>query len=782
MRILLTEVAGRLGRAVAQGLLAAGHEVYGIAERRHPGIDPAVDFVGASLDHPVLYDVVAESDVVIQLPANPAVASQSRTVRVCDAAARSGARVIFPSFSLLEPQGWLPAEHLVSTSWAPNLIVRMALPVGRQVDAAVCRTVATLLSPSFDAARVLHLDDLVRFLVVAVDSPHSGVVELGASGMLSSAHISRVFNGVDTRLETRGPKTRGPKTGVPKTRGLGQWTQLAGDMDLEKVHDLWGFECGWGAAEALTDTARGLRGRKLTSAGAVAIPGEFPLPIDISPGSLSGAFDDHINAQFPVFVAARFNQAQHAPLTPMSLDLHMSGLRSAGRQLAGLLGLRGAVAEEWENRLVGAFGQRIYFGASAVAAAESQLSHSGIDVARRLRAAVDPDVDVMVHSPRAKARFSMTAPARIRSAARTLGHHVEVFRMAAAAEHSESHKLAALRDAQLDARIRMLRNRVYEGWSLWAAGLLLSGRSEDYGPGRISADIAELVTVARAHPYILSMIDAGDVAAARIAAPMFGTTLDRVIAQVGHHGPGEIDLAAMVFADCPEIVVQAVQRALANTDPVSPPEYPGGLQQQTQDAAMAFTHQLRLAVRELARRRVAAQMLQCVEDIFYLTTEEALVLPEDAQQRIEDRSAEREMLRGLRPPTVIEGEWAPLADPGVAALETELRGRQCHPGTATGTIRVVRSVLDLPVRAGEIAVVAAADTGYAVLMGTPCGVIVDGDAGADIEVAEFRGLPAIFLTGAGRLLRSGMRVRVDGTSGVVRIVADEPAENLMAVR
>ena len=145
MRILLTEVTGELGRALAQSLLAAGHDVHGIAERPHRALDPGVEFVCAALAHPVLYRLAETADVVVHLPAEGAATRSADVARICDAAARGGARIVFPSLSLLAPGSWQQAEDLVSTGWAPNLVVRIAAPLGRQADALVCRSVAALL-------------------------------------------------------------------------------------------------------------------------------------------------------------------------------------------------------------------------------------------------------------------------------------------------------------------------------------------------------------------------------------------------------------------------------------------------------------------------------------------------------------------------------------------------------------------------------------------------------------------------------------------------------------
>ena len=103
MRILLTQVTGGLGRALAQSLLASGHEVSGVALRAHRDLDPGVDFVSATPGHRVVYDLAADADVVVPLPPDGDGVRPAELVRICDAATRGGARVIFPSLSALLP-------------------------------------------------------------------------------------------------------------------------------------------------------------------------------------------------------------------------------------------------------------------------------------------------------------------------------------------------------------------------------------------------------------------------------------------------------------------------------------------------------------------------------------------------------------------------------------------------------------------------------------------------------------------------------------------------------
>ena len=149
MRILLTGVTGLLGRAMARQLIAAGHAVTGIAAHPHHNLHPDVDFVCASLGDPVLQQLAGASDVVLHLApietAVPGSAGINGLVRVAHAAARAGARLIYVSASAGQPTLYRQAETLVSSGWAPSLVVRIAPPMGRQLDWMICRTIGSLL-------------------------------------------------------------------------------------------------------------------------------------------------------------------------------------------------------------------------------------------------------------------------------------------------------------------------------------------------------------------------------------------------------------------------------------------------------------------------------------------------------------------------------------------------------------------------------------------------------------------------------------------------------------
>lgn len=776
MRILLTEVTGELGRALAQILLAAGHDVHGIAERPHRDLDPGVDFVCAALAHPVLYRLAETADVVVHLPAEGAATRSADVARICDAAARGGARIVFPSLSLLAPDTWQQAEDLVSTGWAPNLVVRIAAPLGRQADALVCRSVAALLDTDASGPlHVLHVDDLIRFLVIAVGADRTGVVDLATVDTTTAASAHRILGGIDPR---------------PRVRGVPGWAELFPPLDLSALHSEWDFECGWGATETVTDTVRGLQGRKVGPNGAVTAPGRIPMPVAGIPPArgdesrsaategADGEFDDRIDPYFPLFVASPLYETTARPLTPMSLDLHLTGLRTAGRTLAQLLDLRDPVAGEWESRLVAVFGHRIYLGASALAAAEPRLPARAAALSQRLRGAADRRPAGTGRLASISGAMSMT---RLISSARTYNRHLRAYRGAADAERPDAATLTLLRNAQLEARIRLLRSRVHEGWVLTALAVLLA----EVAPAQLDAagaaasirsEVDSLARVLRVHPYARAALEAGDVAAARTAAPMLATAFDSALAHVGHRGPGAAELAASVLFDRPDALIAAAARVPNSPARDDEPRLPGpqACRALAYDTTLRFTHQLRLAVRELGRRLVAEDKVAAPDDVFYLTVEEALGPPADCRLRIKRRIAERERLQGVRLPAVIDAAWTPVAAPDAAQVADELHGTGVFPGVVEGTVRVITSAADADLQVDDIAVIATADIESVTLLGAPAAVLTDGGAtlaDAARAATELRVPFVVGVTDGTTRLCSGMRVRVDGSTGLITVLA-----------
>ncbi|RAU90502.1 hypothetical protein DQP58_23185, partial [Mycobacterium colombiense] len=489
MHILVTDATGALGRLVAGQLIAAGHTVTGIAELPHPCLDRNVEFVCASLRDRVLRELTEEADAVIHLapidPTAPGSADIDGLARVTDAAARAGSRLLFVSQAAGRPELYRPAEDLVSSSWGPTVVVRIAPPVGRQLDWTVCRTVATLLRAkvSTQPMRVLHLDDLMRFLVSVLDTDRTGVVDLASPDTVNLVTAWRVLRAAD------------PRSRLHRVRS---WSRLVPEMDVFAAQEDWSFQFGWHALDAVADTARGLVGRRPDTAGAINHGGRLALPVEVlahsrrpsedarsaAPEGIEGEFDDQIDPRFPVFSASPLNEALPGPLTPITLDVQLSGLRTASRVLGQALALGGAVDEEWASRAIAVFGHRPYVGVSVNMVAAAQLPGWDREALAR---------DALVGQPHIGDPLPFGEPALVGGALGSLakavvaGRSVALLRhlrsdtraygAAAAGEHLDAGQLALLPEAALQVRLRLLRDRIHQGWILTALWLIDAGVS-----------------------------------------------------------------------------------------------------------------------------------------------------------------------------------------------------------------------------------------------------------------------------------------------------------------
>jgi len=681
VQILVTDATGAVGRLVARQLIAAGHAVRGIASRPHPYLDARVELVCAPLTAPILQDLADEAEAVIHLAPVDAAAPGGTDVDgveyVTHAAARAGARLLFVSQAAGRPDLYRPAETLVSTSLGPSLVIRIAPPVGRQLDWMVCRTVATLLHAKVSAQpiRVLHVDDLVRFLVLSLDTDRTGVVDLATPDTTNLITAWRLLRSVDKRS---------------RLHGVGTWSQLIPDLDVAAVQEDWSFDFGWQAVEAIADTARGLVGRRVYAAGAVSHGRRLALPVEVpprpapsrelhsaAPEGIEGEFDDRIDPRFPVFSATSLAEALPGPLTPMTLDVQLSGLRTAGRVMGQVLALGGVVSDEWESRAIAVFGHRAYVGVSANAIAATQLPGWDQHAVARNALVDQPQVgDVLPFGEPRLAGGALGSIAKVVVAARSLTllrrlrSDTRDYRAAAEAEHFDAAQLAALPAAALEVRVRLLRDRIHQGWILTAMWLIdtgvtaalrrtrsvssVSGLDMIMESNLIATETAELAAVLRGDPPLDALAREGNVSSIRALSPNTARALDAAVARIGHRGPGEAELASTVFSDDPARLLMAASEATVVA--------PSGADSRelAHDTTIRFTHELRMTLRELGSRRVAGDLIDVVDDVYYLTCDELVSMPADARLRIKRRRDERERLQAQRPPEIIDRTWVPV--------------------------------------------------------------------------------------------------------------------------
>jgi nucleoside-diphosphate-sugar epimerase len=683
VQVLVTDATGAVGRMVARQLIAAGHAVRGIASRPHPYLDAGVELVCAPLTDPIFQDLADEADAVIHLaPVDAAVPGGTDVdgvAYVTHAAARAGARLLFVSQAAGRPDLYGPTETLVSTSLGPSLVIRIAPPVGRQLDWMVCRTVATLLRAKVSAQpiRVLHVDDLVRFLVLSLDSDRTGVVDLATPDTTNLITAWRLLRSVERS----------------RLRGVGSWAQLIPEMDMAAVQEDWSFEFGWQAVEAIADTARGLVGRRVYAAGAASNGRRLALPVEVpprpgpseqlhsaAPEGIEGEFDDRIDPRFPVFSATGLAEALPGPLTPMTLDVQLSGLRTASRVTGQVLALGGVVSDEWESRAIAVFGHRAYVGVSANVVAATQLPGWDQHAIARNALVGQPQVgDVLPFGEPRLAGGALGSIAKAVVAARslTLLRHLRsntrAYRAAAEAEHLDAAQLAALPAAALEVRVRLLRDRIHQGWILTAMWLIdtgvtaalrrtrsvssVSGLDMIMESNLIATETAELAAVLRGDPPLCALAQEGNVGSIRALSPKTAGALDAAVARIGHRGPGEAELASTAFSDDPAMLLKAASEA---TVAAAVARAGADSRELAHDTTIRFTHELRMTLRELGSRRVAGDLIDIVDDVYYLTCDELVSMPADARLRIKRRRDERERLQARRPPDIIDHTWTPV--------------------------------------------------------------------------------------------------------------------------
>ena len=161
----------------------------------------------------------------------------------------------------------------------------------------------------------------------------------------------------------------------------------------------------------------------------------------------------------------------------------------------------------------------------------------------------------------------------------------------------------------------------------------------------------------------------------------------------------------------------------------------------------------------------------------------------DVQERVSDRRDEHEDAAERRPPSWVgTATEAALAFPyaslwgfpekfhaGEPATTGEVKGLAASPGVVEGTARYVTSLDQFDeVEQGDILVCRMTNPAWVVLFTKIHGLVTEagGTMSHPAVVAREFGIPAVVgTTNAGDRIKTGDRVRVNGTTGVVEILA-----------
>ena len=340
----------------------------------------------------------------------------------------------------------------------------------------------------------------------------------------------------------------------------------------------------------------------------------------------------------------------------------------------------------------------------------------------------------------------------------------------------------------------------------------------------------ELSRLANASPELSAVFDQG-VAAVLAALPSpaqpavvkFAEALDSFLADFGQRGPNEWDIRAISWEAGPDQVLalvdsmrhipdedspdarharlEATRRAAAERiraalpDDASRVSFDVALQssartiplrEKTKLIAVTTINEVRLALRELGRRGVAAGYYAAPEDVMMLLESELddyVADPARFAPVIAERLAQYLALFEIEPPFIIDADPAPLPSwprrarprPEPAAAGEVLHGIGGSAGQYQGRARVG---MDLPaamaLEPGEILVAPLTDAAWTPLFLVAGAVVVDVGAlnSHAVVVSRELGIPCVLsLADATARLRDGMVLAVDGTAGTVTVVS-----------
>jgi pyruvate,water dikinase len=333
---------------------------------------------------------------------------------------------------------------------------------------------------------------------------------------------------------------------------------------------------------------------------------------------------------------------------------------------------------------------------------------------------------------------------------------------------------------------------------------------------RLVADEPALRALFRDEPDDTRLLEylgtASDGPASRLSAQ-----LDEFVERFGHRGFREADFRSPTWRERPALVLGQVRAHLHDPSALSPvaiaerQEKAGAdarahalarlpawkrvvfasildaarkhiaAREEMKDLLLKFID-LRRRVLAVARTRLAA-VLDDPDDIYFLLDGEvaAALRGELARAAAADivrrRRRDFEWCERIDVPKVQEGvaRWEPrsaaAADP--AARPGDLSGLPVSPGIAEGRARVVLDPTGAVLAPGEILVAPVTDVAWTPMFLHAAGLVVEvgGPLSHGSIVAREFGIPAVTaVAGATRRIRSGDRVRVDGSRGVVAVV------------
>lgn len=189
---------------------------------------------------------------------------------------------------------------------------------------------------------------------------------------------------------------------------------------------------------------------------------------------------------------------------------------------------------------------------------------------------------------------------------------------------------------------------------------------------------------------------------------------------------------------------------------------------------------LRYQFLELACRLQQKNDILEQNDIFFLKNEEIEPVifnrvDFNVKETITKRRTEYDKNSKVKPPPVVIGHFNPdkYFEESIDVNREILTGISVSPGIAIGTARVILRASDDHVRPGEILVAPFTDPGWTPYFVNAVGIVMDmgGLLSHGSIVAREYGIPCVVNVGsATKIIKTGQKIKVDGNSGVVKIL------------
>ncbi|WP_117592528.1 PEP/pyruvate-binding domain-containing protein [Haloprofundus halophilus] len=338
---------------------------------------------------------------------------------------------------------------------------------------------------------------------------------------------------------------------------------------------------------------------------------------------------------------------------------------------------------------------------------------------------------------------------------------------------------------------------------------------------RINLGLGDLADIARDNPSVAAALREGasiDAIESLEGGEEFRAELDRFLDEFGHRATGEIDVSRPRWREDPSVLLATIR---ANLNHAETGEHHKHVRQMEQEALAAAERLEQRAGRGLLgplRRRVTRRLIRTYRgyiqtreypkqgaahmfaawreafrdagdmlvteghlddptDVWFLRINELLTALEGESISVDiaARRVEFKHHKSIDAPPVLtsEGE-APRGEIDRGDVpEGSLVGTGVSGGVVEGIARVIRDPTEETIEKGEILVAPSSDPGWTPLFLNAAGMVVEvgGRMSHGALVAREYGIPAVVsVPEATHEIKTGQRVRIDGTRGLVQII------------